>query len=34
MGEIKKLAGKDEREGPLVRRWNAWEDNIKSVLRK
>jgi hypothetical protein len=34
MGEIKKLVGKDEGKGLLVRRWNAWEGNIKRYFKK
>jgi hypothetical protein len=34
MGEIKKLVGKDESKGPLVRLWNACKDNIKNFLKK
>jgi hypothetical protein len=34
MGKIKKLVGKDEGKGPVVRRWNAWEDNIKRCFKE
>ena len=34
MGEIKKLVGIDEGKGPLVRHWNAWEDNIKRHFKE
>jgi hypothetical protein len=29
MGKIKKLVGKYDGKGPLVRRWNSWEDDVK-----
>jgi hypothetical protein len=34
MGEIKKSVGKDEGKGSLLRRWNAWEDNIKRYFKE
>lgn len=34
MGEIKKLVGKDEGKGSLVRCWNAWKDNIKRHFKE
>jgi hypothetical protein len=33
LGEIKKLVGKDEKKGPLVRLRNAWED-VNFFLKK